>query len=230
MTLGGFRAGWIGKGALALVCLACISLTGCALRAPMPQAGDAQELLVIYQDWHTALILPASSVARYSRHLAPYAQGRYALSFGWGEANYFTGREHNGWAATKALLRANDSALQLLDYRQDPRPLLPPARRASLRIDSQQARRLVAFIDQTLQLDAQGRPIPLAAYGDKQLDSGFFFAARGDYHMMHNCNSWTAQALTQAGFPITNPLVLTPKAVFKRAQAYERAQQAQARP
>jgi hypothetical protein len=54
--------------------------------------------------------------------------------------------------------------------------------------------RMCAYFQNQYRLDDQGRPISLG---------GDFYVAKGSYHAFHNSNHWTADALRQAGCPIT---------------------------
>ncbi len=56
--------------------------------------------------------------------------------------------------------------------------------------------RLMEFIDDSFQLNAQGNEINLTidpSYG------GGFYVAKGSYSIVRNCNDWTAKALRLAG-------------------------------
>jgi uncharacterized protein (TIGR02117 family) len=70
--------------------------------------------------------------------------------------------------------------------------------------------RLCKYIQDTYDLDAQGRPILLpSVYSEEK-----FFRAKGHYSMFKNCNNWTAQALRTAGCPINTRWCVFPGMVM----------------
>ncbi|ODU20572.1 MAG: hypothetical protein ABS87_10870 [Sphingomonas sp. SCN 67-18] len=58
-----------------------------------------------------------------------------------------------------------------------------------------QYRRLVAFILDRFALTPDGRAVPIRGYGPADI----FYAARGHYDAIDNCNEWTGAALRHAG-------------------------------
>jgi hypothetical protein len=60
---------------------------------------------------------------------------------------------------------------------------------------------LINFIESSFQLDANGRQIRL---GNGHTDNAGFYAAKGSYSILKNCNSWTAEGLRKAD--INTPL------------------------
>ena len=84
---------------------------------------------------------------------------------------------------------------------------------------------LAAYLHRAYARDATGRVLPLGPglYGESR-----FYAGREPYHLFHNCNAWTAQALEAAGCPVTTTRVLTVKALMAQARRFgEVIQQAQ---
>jgi uncharacterized protein (TIGR02117 family) len=58
---------------------------------------------------------------------------------------------------------------------------------------------LLSAIDASFQQDQTAAPIPLPYDGFTPTDA--FFAARGDFHLFHTCNSWVGETLRAAGVP-----------------------------
>jgi uncharacterized protein (TIGR02117 family) len=209
---------------LLLALLLCLSLCHCASQQRLTTAPKPHRLYFVYDNWHTTLIIQAAGVEEYSRYFKRQAAKRTYMGFGWGDAKYFTGQDTSVASATRALLWANRPALQVIDYSGDPISVTPPHTLVTLTLSQKNLEDLVAYFDQTLALNPHGEPVEMINYSEK---SGYFYAAKGHYNMLSNCNSWTAKALTAAGYPMRNPLLLTAGSVFNRAKSYAKATQAQ---
>jgi uncharacterized protein (TIGR02117 family) len=66
-----------------------------------------------------------------------------------------------------------------------------------LRISHEEYRKLAAFVARSFQRDAQGRTIPVLGRG--YTGSDMFYEAVGHYNAVYTCNSWTGEALREAG-------------------------------
>ena len=59
--------------------------------------------------------------------------------------------------------------------------------------------RMVAFVRDTYELDAEGRPVSIPSGPD---EVGRFYASKRTFHITENCNVWVARALEAAGLPV----------------------------
>jgi uncharacterized protein (TIGR02117 family) len=64
-----------------------------------------------------------------------------------------------------------------------------------IKINQKDYWQLINFIQSTFQLDANGRQIRL---GDGHTNNAGFYAAKGSYSILRNCNSWTSEGLRKA--------------------------------
>ncbi len=207
------------------------SLVGC-ITSPNPKkiplAHTDHTIHFIYREWHTSILLDVEAYARHSKLLprsallqAQLQQKKY-MRIGWGDGNYFTGKNKTFGAATKALIASDYSAIQVLGYVQDPFASIPAETRVPLKITDKSMRRLVRYLDQSFLRNQQKELIELPAYAE---NTGAFFQAKGHYSLLSNCNTWSSRALQFAGLPIRSRLHLTAQSVFEQARDISHYQQ-----
>lgn len=201
---------------LALLALALI-LTGCAgtpRRADLPAGPAPHTIYVVQFGWHTALLLDGAPALAHSPKLAAdFHEARYLL-VGWGDGEYFVS-EHAPWSkAVKALVASDYPALQVGIRSTNP-PLGAQARdTVALAITERGFQQLVEYIDRSIAMDADGKPVYLGNPGEHP---DRFYRATGNYSVFNNCNSWMSDALRTAGLPVSG-LNLTARGVFEQAE------------
>lgn len=196
----------------------CVGLTACS-SVPnvkqIPQKDLSLEIYFVYEKWHTSILIPAASVEQHSRHFADIAKQKRYIRFGWGDGDFFTGKSKTMFTGAKALVASNYSAIQVLDYWQDPFNEIPIESRVMLMISEKHMKKLIQYIDRSVLLDDRKKPIALMAYND---DTGYFFRGQEHYSVLSNCNTWSSRALQVAGLPIRNRLKLTAQSIFEQAK------------
>lgn len=146
---------------------------------------------------HTGLILPAADagvdwalLVRPEDLPDPGRYGRYLL-FGWGDRDFYlntpTWADLRPVTALSAIIGSGGSLVHV-DHLDRPEEAVT-VRAITLR--PAEYRRLVRFI--TARFEPGGRAIP--GYGAADV----FYPARGRYSLFYTCNSWTADALAEAG-------------------------------
>lgn len=220
---GNWRVRWGGVIALLMVIA---SVSGCASRAPLPQAlieDPEHRIYVVSEKWHSSLLVAVEDVLPHSQllreELAPY---RY-MCVGWGDGDYFTGKDKSLPTAAKALVNSKYSALQLLGYYRSALVQIAPEDRVPVAISREGMKALTEFIEASVKLDAAGAPVPLKAY---DANTGVFFEGAEQYSAKNNCNTWVSRALQAAGVPITRENFVRTETVFKQARAISVQQQA----
>ncbi|NEP80604.1 MAG: DUF2459 domain-containing protein [Okeania sp. SIO3C4] len=118
------------------------------------------------------------------------------LAFGLGDRAYFletyTGTSLPIATIMKALFLPTPSAMRVLAYRSIPQQY---EIKCAI-INQSNYRRLIKFINNSFQLDAQGNKINLIV--DNNYGGGFY-AAKGSYSILRACNDWTAEGMKLAG-------------------------------
>lgn len=217
------------KRLLALLCF--FSATACS---PLPDTAaiavhdTPHTIYYIYHDWHTSVMLDASTY----RALSKLPQTDAALNtevapagyvrIGWGDGDYYTGKSTSVATATRALFASRYSAIQVIGYTADPFARIPAEIRVALRITDYAMQELVKYLDESFAQNEAERLLPLPAYVE---NSGVFFEASQKYGLLNNCNTWSGEALRAAALPIRRTFLLTAQSVFEQARAISEFQQ-----
>lgn len=161
---------------------------GSAARAPV--------IGVLVAGWHTGLILPARELGPLRSLLPAYPDERY-VSFGWGNRRFYMARSPTFSEAVAALF--SSPSVVLVEGAPTLDALLPSGGKYRwLCADRQQVRRLDTYLLDALRRRG-GRPIDLGT--GPRADSEFI-ASSERYDAFHTCNTWTAEALEDAGLAV----------------------------
>ena len=152
---------------------------------------------------HTDLVLPTENeYINWTTKVSPDdTKGKKRgdwLAFGWGDKGFYLNTPT--WAdlkfstAVKAAFWMSDSAMHTtyLGGTEGYEKV------AQLSLTAAQYKRLVSYIDQQFDKDAQGKYIPIptnAVYGTTDA----FYEAHGHYQLFFTCNSWTNKMLKNSG-------------------------------
>lgn len=179
----------------------------------IPIANTKHIIYFIYRGWHTSILLEAKYLAAQNPQLAQDLKGQKYARIGWGDGDYFTGKNKSTATAARALVASGYSAVQLLVYEYDPFEEIPKDTLVPLAITDEGMRQLTNYLSDSIALDERGDLVRLPAFGEAM---GAFFQAKGRYSVFSNCNTWSGSALRAAGLPIVNRL--TAQGVFEEAK------------
>ena len=137
------------------------------------------------------------------------------LEVGWGDRDYYYGRNQSVWDALRAAFGSNNPSVLHVAGVRGP---LPQSFPASEIIEVQVSRdgfdRLALYIHD--EYDRAGAPVtaPLGPglYGDSR-----FYPARQTFNLSRTCNVWTARGLRAAGLPIEDSITM--EGVMSQARA-----------
>lgn len=191
-------------------------LSGCVSMPPVkniPVANTKNTIYFIYRGWHTSILIDAKFLATQTPQLAADLKGQMYARVGWGDGDYFTGKNKSFGSATKALVASGYSAIQLLAYDYEPFAEIPVETRVPLAVTDQALRDLTTYISNSIKTDEQGKFVRLPAFGDAM---GSFFQANNSYSIFSNCNTWSGKALRSADLPVASRL--TAQGVFEQAK------------
>jgi len=197
-------------------------MSGCASTprtADIPVVNTQHTIYVIHRGWHTSILLDATLLAAQSPLLKNDLRGQLYARVGFGDGDYFTGKNKSVTAATKALFASSYSALQLLTYDESPVSEIPADTIVPLAITDEGLHKLILHINRSIAIDSQGGAARLPALGDSM---GRFYLANVHYSAFSNCNTWSGQALRAAGLPVADRL--TASGVFSQAKIISRVQ------
>jgi uncharacterized protein (TIGR02117 family) len=181
----------------------------------IPKKNLTHEIHFVYEKWHTSIIIPAASVEKHSRYFNEIAKQKQYIRFGYGDGDFFTGKNKSFFSGAKALVASDYSAVQVLDYYSNPLEEIPEETRVPLFISEKRMKKLIRYMDKSIALNKKRLPISLKAYEE---NTGYFFKAKQGYSMFSNCNTWSSQALHAAGISIKTRFNLTAQSVFEQAK------------
>ena len=199
----------------ALICLFCFS--ACSLndiatseippsyrtRSCAAPGSALVPIFVVNLGWHTGIVIPSAEAgALLNEKIVELKKFEY-VEFGWGDAEFYQATSYSYWTGFKALFFAGDATLHVTglsnvaDYLKDKEVV-------ALAIERNRFTALTELIRNTLKLDNSGNAITL---GDALYGNGHFYAANGNTSVCTTCNTWNAEALKEAGCPISASLV-----------------------
>jgi uncharacterized protein (TIGR02117 family) len=206
------------KEPLLLFLLLCI-LVGCTAAdgwRHMPATpDDAVRIVVVQHGWHTGIVVPQSLDRPPFQSLQPHFSESPYYEFGWGDRDYYMGRETGPWGALKAGLWPTASVMHIVAMPQPPHLQFADADQEELLISYAGYLRLLQYFSAHFTFDDQGRVIALqpGLYGNS-----LFFEAQGRFHLARTCNTWTAQALNAAGVPMRTFMTVTAGSVLNQVR------------
>lgn len=209
-----------GPGRRALL-LAAPILAGCAvLPRPAPVALGPFETVVhvVRRGWHTDIAVPAVGLVPALASLARDFPGVRHLVFGFGDRAYLMEPGASPLAMLRALLPGR-GAILLTALAASPEEAFGPEAVVALPLDGHELGRLQHFLAGSL--DRTGlapgdrlRPIAAGPY-----PGSVFHASTITYAATYTCNTWTAEALSVAGLPLSADGIVLAQQVMARAGA-----------
>lgn len=181
------------------------------------KGGVRQVVWLIDNGFHTDLALPRYAIATRGGPLAAAAartsHGDWVM-VGWGDAKFYEAT--SPWQgrlgdALRAALGGRPTAVHLegVPVRPDQawRTGVHPIWLSAAGLEA-----LMARVDRSLATDKAGAPVPLPVAGRQPGEA--FFASRDGFNLFHDCNEWTAGALSAAGLPTTPVLDAVPATLW----------------
>jgi uncharacterized protein (TIGR02117 family) len=180
------------------------------------QSSPRVRVYVLNNGVHTDVVLPVRADAFDWQSIFPKTQFLQAsptadlIAFGWGDAEFYL--QTPSWSELKfnTALRALTGSNQALLHVEYLASSQLPDQRFPLDLTTPQYRQLRLYIMQSLQRPGVGAQLRFAeGYGE----SDAFFPASGAYSPIYTCNSWTGDALRQAGVKVSRwtpfPMLVT---------------------
>jgi uncharacterized protein (TIGR02117 family) len=191
--------------ALALTLLPLLAaLSGCASQGPNRLAGEPpgpgmHSVFVLAHRYHTGFAVRARDVpesAWPARRDFPDAE---FLVLGWGAREYYPHDDPGVSLALRALFTPSPSTLNVMPITGPLPHVFVDSEVIELHVGESGFQRLVEFVRETFEVDAQGRAILIPSGVRHQ---GLFYASPRTFHALENCNTWVARALQHAGLPL----------------------------
>ena len=196
------RRPWSNTSAV-VVWILCV-LAGCSASTPVePYAGSASRTELVYVisgGWHTELGLPLGTISGPLSALKPeFPSARY-LVFGWGARDYYMAPN----PGIGALLRAaapGPAVMLIIPLQMPPEAFFGASNAVVIHASRDGIERLSELLWNYLAPDKKGPP---RRVGTGPYPQSVFYASTGTYNLSHTCNTWTAEALSVAGLPVSS--------------------------
>jgi hypothetical protein len=195
------------------MCIAlAVSACGAVARpsCPPPRTGDTA--YVVGQGWHVEIGIPVAELDENMSIFREIFPGAQVIMFGYGKKTFFIAP-----AATvnEYLLGPfpGPAAIQVIGLNVMPPEAYPPEDTLILRLPPQGSHALSAYIWKDIVKDTTGKPQMLAPSNQP---NGLFYAAQSEYTLFHTCNTWIADALHNAGLPVSGDNVIFSRQVMTR--------------
>ena len=128
------------------------------------------------------------------------------IEFSWGDKDYFPDPQSGVFAAIKAALWSGGSVMHLVGFSGTVDNFYRGAAITELRLNPPAYSRMVDYINETF---AREKSLGRARAAPGLFPDSRFYPASRSFSLLRTCNTWVAEALEQAGLPISSGLVIT---------------------
>lgn len=170
-------------------------------------ADSLHTIYLIKQYWHTAVVFKKEGLDATVFPVAEYFRDANLIDIGWGDEKFYQHPGFDSGLAYKALFYSTPSTLRVegiyisTEHYFDISEIV-----IELKINNEQLKILLNYIDETLWKDEDGKPEILSEQGSDRI---IFFRANGNYHLFNTCNTWLARGLKNTGINIKDDIILT---------------------
>lgn len=167
---------------------------------------DCRSAHVVSNQWHAGIVLRANDIAAKALPEIGDFSNAERIEVSWGDRDYFPDPEAGVYAALRAAFWSRGSVLHLVGFNGAVNDFYRGAVVHELHMSNEAFTSLISFIAGTFDrpdsvLPAKPRP-GLFSYSR-------FYDATGNFSAARTCNTWVAEALTQAGLPIDAASIIT---------------------
>lgn len=185
---------------------------GCASQSPAHRSASTatdvspkataphEKIWVLDSGWHTGLVLPRAELGPDLDRLLQPAKNAHYFMFGWGNRKFYMSPSPSLGMDIEALF-PSQSVVLVEACNATPRACYTSeVKLRTVSVTQVGLMHLDSYLAGSLQTDARGQLEPLAAGPDAGSE---FYASGLSYDAFHTCNTWTAEALHDAGLPVS---------------------------
>ncbi|TGD59906.1 TIGR02117 family protein [Flavobacterium humi] len=173
------------------------------VNSDVSQKGKEIEIFILSNGVHTDIVVPVTTEIKDWSTEILFAQTAskdslaHYLAFGWGDKGFYlntpTWSDLKASTAFKAAFNLSTSAMHTTFYNN----LNEGENCKKIRISTEEYQRLIAFIEESFQWDANHKVQWISGHSYGNRDA--FYEAKGSYNLFYTCNTWTNNALKAAG-------------------------------
>jgi uncharacterized protein (TIGR02117 family) len=165
-----------------------------------PESGENNETIYVTSNgWHSAIVVSRASLPRGAIPEGADFPSALYLSLSWGDAEYFPERQPTFAMGLRAALGPTPAVVHLAGLRSHPQDVFPSDEVVQLRIPTDRFGNLVTYLDGTFARNGAKRARSIAP---GLYSFSLFYRAKGEFHLLNTCNTWTARGLKAGGWPI----------------------------
>jgi len=187
-----------------------LALAACAASEPNPPTpkdnGPRISVYLVAHDKHSGIAVRRSDIpAGLWPEIRDFPQADY-LEVGWGEREYYFGRDQSFTGAMRAAFGSNNpSVLHVAGVRSSLAKSFPASEIIEVTLSRDGFERLVRYIQDEYDRAGASVAAPLGPglYGDSR-----FYPARESFNLLRTCNVWTARGLRGAGLPVHDSITM----------------------
>lgn len=200
--------------------ITCFLCSGCSSSPSVLYANGSEQMIIHVVDHgiHTGIVVDAQTASDSISGLAFDLTEIGFIEFGWGDRAFYMADSFSLWLAIKALFLPTRSVMHVAGLRHHPEHYFRHSDIESILLSKNQVVAMLGFINQSFVRDGQG---DLDNLGRGLYAYSRFYSATGTYHIFNNCNTWTMEALAEAGVAVDSPLALTSPGVMRRIRRHQ---------
>ncbi|MCB2379180.1 TIGR02117 family protein [Hymenobacter sp. BT635] len=190
-------------GIVGLYAASSFALSRIAVNAHDADPAEDVEIYILSNGVHTDIVVPVRSRFIDWSQLVPFdntpakdASAPY-VGFGWGDKGFYldtpTWAELKPSTAFKAMFYLSTSAMHVTFHQS----MRESESCVKIRISQAEYARLIDFIRNSFDYDAQGQPMHIAGHSYGQYDA--FYEAKRTYSFLYTCNTWANSGLKHCG-------------------------------
>jgi uncharacterized protein (TIGR02117 family) len=167
---------------------------------------ECQTVFIVHSGWHAAIVLYAAHISQLEvPEIDDFPEARF-IEFSWGDNDYFPDPHAGPFTAIKAAFWSSGSVLHLVGFTGEVAKFYPGAEIVQLQFANPAYAQLLNYVSQTF---ARQQPGTRASPSAGLYPNARFYPATRRFALWKTCNTWVAEALSSAGFPIAPSFVIT---------------------
>lgn len=188
----------------------------CSTRSVSPPAAEGPHAIYLVEHgWHAGIVIHRADIPPGGwAVLEDFSDARY-FEVGWGDADYYQADDPSVGTTLKAGLWPTESVLHVAAFRDPPTEVFAHRTIVRISVSEKGLAALLRFIRREHARTEAGALIPLSP---GFYDRSRFYAATSRYHILHNCNPWTARALEAAGCEMAPARALIVRSLMAQAR------------
>jgi len=167
----------------------------------LTKAVQAEEpILLVSNGWHTGFVIPRQDIpSKLLPEMDDFDPSVRWFEIGWGSAVYYPAR-HPDWKTAIDAAFPGGAVLHIAGLSDPYDQTFPGVKRIPLCPAPAERQALIGRILGTMERKGAQRVSPSYA---GLYPFSLFYPAKGSFHLLHTCNSWTSEIL---GLPVTSPI------------------------